>query len=312
MGFYAPAEIVRDAINHQVIVHAPDVNHSDWDNTLERGESGSLDLRLGFRQITGFRDAWAETISKKRGNGFPTIEQLIRRTTISKPTLTLLAESDALRSLGLDRREGLWFARRLPEDTGLPLFDAMETPDLAEEIIAPLPGMPLSEHVISDYQTMRLSLKGDPMQFLRGLFASERAISCAEVANARDGQRAKCAGVILVRQMPGTAGVVFITLRDETGIANVVVWPSVFDQFRKEVMGSRLLLVEGKIQRSPEGVVHLVSDRLVDRSREIDRLSDDELKVTVHADQIPPPPDSRGMHTHPRNVRIIPKSRDFR
>jgi error-prone DNA polymerase len=149
------------------------------------------------------------------------------------------------------------------------------------------------------------------MQFLRELFASERVITCAGVASAGDGQRAKCAGVILVRQMPGTAGVVFITLRDETGIANVVVWPPVFDQFRKEAMGSRLLLVEGKIQRSPEGVVHLISDRLEDRSFEIDRLSDDKLRTAIHADQIPPPPDSRGMHTHPRNVRIIPKSRDF-
>ncbi len=117
--------------------------------------------------------------------------------------------------------------------------------------------------------------------------------------------------VVLVRQMPGTAGVVFITLRDETGVANIVVWPRVFDRFRKEVMGGRLLLVEGRIQRSPEGVVHLVSDRIADRSFELDRLSEDRFCAQVHSDQIPPPPDSRGMRRHPQEVRAIPKSRDF-
>lgn len=141
-------------------------------------------------------------------------------------------------------------------------------------------------------------------------------MDCATVQASRDGQRARCAGIVLVRQMPGDAGVVFVTLSDETGIANVVIWPSVFEHFRKEVMGSRLLLVEGKIQRSPEGVVHLVAECMFDRSDDLHRRSEDGFKHDMHADQIPPPPDSRAsraaaMHRHPRNVRVLPKSRDF-
>jgi error-prone DNA polymerase len=178
--------------------------------------------------------------------------------------------------------------------------------------------MPLSEHVLADYQTMGLSLKGHPMQFLREQFTAEGVMSCAGVAAAKDGARAKCAGVVLVRQMPGDAGVVFVTISDETGIANVVVWPRVFEEFRREVMGARLLLIEGKIQRSPEGVVHLVSERMWDRTADLSLLSEDGLKHRMHADQIPPPPDSRGADPraaggmrHPRDVRILPKSRDF-
>jgi error-prone DNA polymerase len=202
--------------------------------------------------------------------------------------------------------------RRLSGETKLPLFDAQKADELAAEKIATLPVMPESEHVLADYQALRLSLKGYPMQYLRELFTRERAMSCADVQNAKDGQNVRCAGVVLVRQMPGTAGVVFITLSDETGIANVVVWPRVFEQFRGAVMGSRLLLVDGKIQRSPEGIVHLVSERLTDRTQDLERLSEDEFHPRIHEGDIPPPPDPRGpMHRHPRDVRILPKSRDF-
>jgi error-prone DNA polymerase len=325
MGFYAPAEIVRDAREHGVEVLAPDINRSDWDNTLEastlpefasrirpslKGRVSSL--RLGFRQIDSLGEAAANAIMTTRGEGFTSIDDFAERTGLNKRALVTLAEADAFRSIGLDRREALWKVRRLSGETKLPLFDARKTDEQAAEAIAALPVMPESEHVLADYQTLRLSLKGYPMQYLRELFAHERVMSCAEVQNAKDGQKARCAGVILVRQMPGTAGVVFITLSDETGIANIVVWPRVFEQYRGAVMGARLILVEGKIQRSPEGIVHLVSERLFDRTHELERLSEDEFKPCIHEGDIPPPPDPRGpMHRHPRDVRILPKSRDF-
>jgi len=165
-----------------------------------------------------------------------------------------------------------------------------------------LPTMPLSEHVLADYQSLRLSLKAYPTEFLRELFRREGIMSCAETGSASDGVPARCAGIVLVRQMPGAKGVVFVTLSDETGICNIVVWPKIFERFRKEAMGARLLLVEGHIQRSPEGVVHLVAERMIDRTHELNRLSEDGLK---------PERAENHLHRHPRQVRVLPKSRDF-
>jgi len=308
MGFYAPAEIVRDAQNHNVEVLPPDVNASDWDNTLERNANGALCLQLGFRQIAGFGEEWANAVQQARTSSFTNFDSFIVKSGLPKPALMILAEADALRSLGIDRREGLWAVRRLPDDVSLPLFEFRKTADTVPEQNDPLPLMPRSEHVLADYQMLRLSLRGDPMEFLRELFEGEGIFTCAEAGQARDGVWAKCAGVVLVRQMPGSAGVVFITLRDETGICNVVVWPSIFEAHRRQVMGARVLVVEGKIQRSPEGVVHLVSERLQDRSSELNRLSEDRQSIP---DGAKPPPNTREMHRHPRNVRILPKSRDF-
>ena len=236
---------------------------------------------------------------------------------IPKRALMLLAEADAFRSLGLDRREALWAVRRLSGDDELPLFAARNTAAEPEESTAPLPVMPLSEHVLADYQTVRLSLKGYPMQFLREMFRSERVMSCAEIVAGRDGQKARCAGVVLVRQRPGEGNAIFITLSDETGICNVVLWARTFELFRKEVMGSRLLLVEGRIQKSPEGVVHLMAEKLTDRTHELDRLSEDKVRPELSRADGPTHgegPDTRPRHSHgrhPRNVRVLPKSRDF-
>ncbi len=309
MGFYAPAEIVRDARDHGVVVLAPDANFSDWDNTLERGEA--LCLRLGFRQIDGFHEEWGWLIVENRGYGYATFAEFLRRSELPKKAMMVLAEADGFRCFGMDRREALWAVRRLPDQHTLPLFEAQRIKELPAEHNAPLPKMPLSEHVLADYQTLRLSLKGYPMQFLRELFAAEKVKSCAEVEATDDGKRARCAGVILVRQMPGDAGVVFITLSDETGITNVVVWPRLVEQFRREIMGARLLLVEGKVQKS-EGVVHLVAERVFDRTCELDRLSEDTLRPFQGRieDLAYQRPDSRAPH-HPRQVRILPKSRDF-
>ena len=309
MGFYAPAEIVRCARDHGVPVLAPDAAFSDWDCTLERNQKGELCLRLGFRQIDGFREEDGHAIMAERGYGYPSFADFARRTALSKRALVTLAEADAFRGFGLDRREGLWAVRRLPDDKPLPLF-AHEgnrggaTPELGAETIAPLPLMPLSEHVLADYQTTRLSLKGYPTQFLRAGFEAEGIVSCKGVGDLPDGAPVRCAGVVLVRQRPGEGTAIFITLSDETGVCNVVVWARTFEQFRKEVMGSRLLLAEGKVQKSPEGVIHLMADTLIDRSTDLRLLSGAAM------------PQHKPVHSHvkaghPRNVRILPPSRDF-
>jgi error-prone DNA polymerase len=300
MGFYAPAEIVRCAREHDVPVLAADAAFSDWNCTLERDHKGALCLRLGFRQIDGLREEDAHTITNERGYGYRGFADFARRTGLSRRALVALAEADAFRAFGFDRREGLWAVRRLPDDDPLPLFAPRTTPELGAEHIAPLPLMPLSEHVLADYQTTRLSLKGYPTQFLRDGFEAEGITSCKAVGDLSDGAQVRCAGVVLVRQRPGEGTAIFITLSDETGVCNVVVWARTFEQFRKEVMGSRLLLAEGKVQKSPEGVIHLMADRLIDRSA--------DLRLLTEAAMPKPASVKAG---HPRNVRILPPSRDF-
>jgi error-prone DNA polymerase len=299
MGFYAPAEIVRCARDHGVTVLAPDAAFSHWDCTLERDTKGTLCLRLGLRQIDGFREDDAKTIANERGYGYRGFADFVRRTGLAKRALVTLAEADALRGFGLDRREGLWAVRRLPDDDPLPLFAPRATPEQGAEQIAPLPRMPLSEHVLADYQTMRLSLKAYPTQFLRPRFDAEGITSCKSVGALKDGASVRCAGVVLVRQRPGEGTTCFITLSDETGICNVVVWQRIFDRFRKEIMRARLLLAEGRVQKSPEGIVHLMAEQLIDRSADLRLLSGQPLST------------ARPVHRHPRDVRILPPSRDF-
>jgi error-prone DNA polymerase len=300
MGFYAPAEIVRCAReNGKVTVLAPDVAFSHWDCTLERDIRGELCLRLGLRLLDGFKEEDGHAISQERGYGYRSFADFVRRTRLAKRALVILAEADALRGFGLDRREGLWAVRRLPDDAPLPLFAPRAAPEQGAEQIAPLPAMPLSEHVLADYQTLRLSLKAYPTQFLRPGFEAEGITNCKGVGELEDGDRVRCAGIVLVRQRPGEGTTIFITLSDETGVCNVVVWERIFDQFRKEAMGARLLLAEGKVQKSPEGVVHLMAERLIDRSADLRLLSGESM------------PTSKPVHRHPRNVRVLPPSRDF-
>ena len=270
-------------------------------------------------------DDWADRIVAARNRRpFTSLEDFARDTALPKRALILLADADAFRSIGLDRRAALWAVRRLPDDVPLPLFETATAREQPDEQAKPLPSMPLSEHVVADYQTIRLSLKGHPMEFLRARFEREGVIACSSVSDARDKQHVLCAGVVLVRQRPGSSkGVVFMTLEDETGIANIVVWPKVMERFRKEVMGSRLILVEGYIQSSPEKVVHLVAERLFDRSRDLLDLSSDMPRprhaMPAGAALIEPLNDDRREHPdnpaqkirHPRNVRILPPSRDF-
>ena len=268
---------------------------------------------------------WAERIvAARQRRPFTSLEDFARDTALPKRALILLADADAFRSIGLDRRAALWAVRRLPDDVPLPLFEIAAAREQPDENAQALPDMPLPEQVVADYQTIRLSLKGHPMEFLRPMFAREGVSACEGVCHDRDKQYVRCAGVVLVRQRPGSAkGVVFMTLEDETGIANIVVWPKVMERFRKEVMGARLVLVEGYIQSSPEHVTHLVAERLFDRSRDLVHLANDALgrKHAVPAGPalIEPLHDDRRQHPgnparkirHPRNVRILPPSRDF-
>lgn len=317
MGFYAPAQIIRSARETGVEIRPADINLSDYDNTLERGKDGRLAMRLGLRQIEGISEALGPELVKARGQGYESVEALARRSQLPTRVLVALADADAFGSLGLSRREALWQVRRLPDDKPLPLFAANDSDELGEEPQTLLPRMRASEEVVADYQHLRLSLKGHPMQFLRRYFAGQRALSCAQLLSARDGTRCRLAGVITVRQRPGSAkGVMFMTLEDETGIANAVIWPKTFERYRREAMGARLVLLEGRIQRSPEGIVHLVVDRIEDRSEDLVQLADGLLQRTLaRADEVQRPPGERRLpprqHTHPRNVRVLPRSRDF-
>jgi error-prone DNA polymerase len=364
MGFYAPAQIVGDARKNGVEVREIDVSYSHAQNTLEEQSGKYHAVRLGFRQIDGFKWAdpdeerlksppsfrgtrsvnpesqdsglvatatprndgggkedWAERIvAARERRPFTSLEDFARDTALPKRALILLADADAFRSIGLDRRAALWAVRRLPDDVALPLFEIAAAREQPDEHVQPLPRMPLPEQVVADYQTIRLSLKGHPMEFLRPMFTSERVVACNAISHANDKKRVRCAGVVLVRQRPGSSnGVVFMTLEDETGIANIVVWPRVMASFRKEVMGARLVLVEGYIQSSPEHVTHLVAQRLVDRSPDLVDLANDALgrkhvlpygaarRDDPREHLEPRAPKAR----HPRNVRILPPSRDF-
>ena len=313
MGFYAPAQLVRDAQEHGVEVRPIDVNFSAYDNTLERREDGSLALRIGFRQVDGMREDEANALVARRGRGYASIQDMRERGRVSSPMLRRLADADAFRSLTQDRREALWDVRRLPDGDVLPLFAAADARELGAEPESRLPEMPLREHISADYQTVRLSLKGHPMQILRPMFAAQRVLSCRQTEDLKDGRWARTAGVVLVRQRPGNGKAIFITLEDETGITNVLLWARVFERFRAEVMGARLLLVEGRVQKSKEGVTHLMGARVTDRSAELARLSEDhhpEIELT-RADEVKHPQRGDAMFVHPRDVRILPKSRDF-
>ncbi|MDB4053776.1 error-prone DNA polymerase [Octadecabacter sp.] len=310
MGFYAPAQIVRDVREHGEIVRAADVNYSDWDTTLEPVARGVFAVRLGLRQIDGMRADMGQRIMKARTAPFTNLEDLKIRARLDAGTMRKLAAADAMRSMTLDRRQALWDARALRDAPDLPLF--ADKQDEGAELRFDLPQMPICEHVVSDYQTTRLSLKAHPMSFLRKSMAKQGYVPARALADIRDGTNIKLAGIVLIRQRPSSAkGVCFITLEDETGVANLVVWPKMMEAFRKVIMQSRVIDVQGVVQRS-EDVIHVVAHHLKDRSDALDRLSQDPMEVPLaRADEVkkPVPHASRG--GHPRNARIIPKSRDF-
>ena len=448
MGFYAPAQIVRCAVEHGVEAREADVNLSLWDCTLEptpasmsssgltgrssshafldHEDHGLLDahlrgndkkqtdplptlgangnattnacaLRLGLRQIDGLREEHVKQLVAARDGlsadlnphlfapppflmsspgltgrssnphsldnenqglldarlrrhdeerKFRDIRDLWWRGGIGRASLEKLASADAFRSLGLDRRQGLWEVRGLPKEIPLPLFDHASAAEAGAEPKVALPAMPLSEHVVNDYRTLRLSLKAHPMHFLRDRVAHARIVSCADLKTCRDGARVSVAGVVLVRQRPGSAqGVVFMTIEDETAIANTVIWPNVLERMRKVVMGARLVVVHGRVQRH-EDIIHVIAARLEDRSEWLRLLTEDGESLSIAlatadevkrsdpgswrashdhpklplapADHVKHPLPSRQRphprwhpRRHPRAERIIPKSRDF-
>jgi error-prone DNA polymerase len=411
MGFYAPAQIVRDAREHGVTVLPADVNHSDWDCTLEdcpadgasfetRSASAPQDdglggwheeerhpeepatrvsrrthsaapaphlaLRLGLRQIKGFSEADAKKLVAARGAGYADAGELWRRSGLGRAALERLAAADALRSLGLDRRQGLWALKALGE-APLPLFAATSTvipeqptgpnpepmhtdgEDFAPVVAPPinrrsswvpgslaaraprndnegsetsaaalLPAMPLGEHVVEDYATTSLSLKRHPVAFLRPELARDGIVPAAALATLPVERRIAVAGLVLIRQRPGSAkGVIFVTIEDETGVANLIVWPPILERFRRIVLGAGFLYCRGKLQRE-EGVIHVVADELKDLTPRLRTLRD-RGDPPIRASAPPPVPSKRGRAlsplADPRDIYIpdiIIQSRDFR
>ncbi|PRY74523.1 error-prone DNA polymerase [Yoonia maritima] len=313
MGFYAPAQIVRDVREHSVETRPICVNNSAWDNTLERRSDSSLALRLGFRQIKGFREEDAGWIVAARGNGYPDPESLWLRAGIAPNVLERLAEADAFSDMGLGRRNALWYVKAIRGQQPLPLFnDPIEGEGIFEPRVD-LPTMNLGEEVVEDYVSMRLSLRAHPMELLRPNIpnlTTHAALATAPL------ERTCVCGLVITRQRPGTAsGVVFLTLEDETGVSNVVVWRKVYEQYRRVVMGGRLLRVTGYLQR--EGiVVHLVAQHIEDLSHRLSELGhpmDDAIGITEpQADDAPRKPryPSRARHPREQAKRLFP-SRDF-
>ncbi len=313
MGFYAPAQIVRDAREHAVEVLPVDVNLSGWDNALE-GSGKAVALRLGLRQVDGFPEAAAARIVAARAEGGPfrDVRELQERAGLSPALVERLASADCLGSLGLSRRQALWDARSLIAAPELPLFAAMTSRGEGEEAQKTvLPAMPLAEEVVADYQTQRLSLKAHPLAFLRADLAERGFIRAAELRQRQYRSAVQVAGVVLIRQRPGSAkGVCFITLEDESGVVNLVIWPDLMEKQRKVIMGARLMEVRGRVEYDDE-VIHVIATHLTDATASLHALSEDLLPHHVdRADHVlRPVQGSRG--GHPRDVRVIPKSRDF-
>lgn len=273
MGFYQPAQLVIDAQKHGVEVRPVDINYSAWDNLMEEKAGKYHAVRLGFRQVSGLGMEDVEVLLAARSSSYASITGL-RETGISQTALEKLADADAFRSIGLDRRQALWEVSAL-SDRPIALFSGQPSESIRETQIS-LPLMSASEHVIQDYAATSLSLKAHPLSFLREKLQLLHIRSAKELDSVNDGDPVKVAGLVLVRQRPGTAsGICFITIEDETGCSNLVVFQKLFDQYRKEILGSRLLMVEGKLQREGE-VVHVIVKRCFDLSKLLRGLTVDE------------------------------------
>jgi error-prone DNA polymerase len=326
MGFYAPAQIVRDAQEHGVEVRPVDANLSDWDCNLEKEPtpSGRLHprhagmqddilsthaLRLGFRQISGFSEKDAKIIESVRGSGFDSVRDFWLRTRLKPATLEKLAHADAFRSLGLSRRDALWAVRalrRAGDKDDLPLF--AHTAMSALEPDADLPPMLPGQQVIEDYRHLHLSLRAHPVSFLRADLSLRNIVPHDRLTDIQSDQRVTVAGLVLVRQRPGQGNVIFMTLEDETGIANTIIWPRVFEQYRPVVLGARLISVTGKLQNA-SGVIHIVAEHMEDLSPLLRRLSEDTplADTTARADVVKHPggPDPCGRHPRAGDAFVL-------
>lgn len=283
MGFYAPGQLVRDARDHGIEIREVDVNFSAWDCELEEAAfdprrvierhaemRGVIEsryaVRLGFRQIKGLSEDRMALFVERRGDGYASVRDVWLRSGLDAGEIGKLAEADAFRSLGHDRREALWAVRALDGKSAaekLPLFDRPGVRLSELEPQATLPAMPLGEHVIHDYHSLGLSLKAHPVGFLRDRLDRYGVTPNAHLPSVKDGRRVRVAGLVLVRQRPGKGNAIFLTLEDEKAVANVILWPRVFERFRPVVMGARFVCVTGKLQ-SESDVVHIVADRIED------------------------------------------------
>ena len=254
MGFYQPAQIIGDAKKHGVIVKEVDINHSVWDNQFEEKEGKYFVLRLGFRQVKGLRQDGVNILLAGRQKLYTTINQL-RDIAVPEAALQKLADADAFRSVGMDRRQALW--ELSTKDRPLALFKGQQSEDAKGENVE-LPVMSASEHVVHDYAATSLSLKAHPVSFVREKLEQLHVLPANKLAGLKDGSPVKVAGLVLVRQRPGTAGgICFMTIEDETGFANLVIFEKLFEKFRKEILQSRLIMAEGKLQIEGE-VIHVI------------------------------------------------------
>jgi error-prone DNA polymerase len=306
MGFYQPAQIVRDAREHHVKVLPVDVNYSEWDNALEEKDGKYYAVRLGFRQVKGLQEDDMQVLVAMRNEGYRHIEEM-RAAGVPEAALERLSDADAFRSLGADRRRALWEVSAL-SDLPVGLFDGQLSESI-KELQVQLPMMTEGEHVVQDYASTGLSLKNHPVALVRNKLKQLHNVKVSELASMKDGDFVKIAGLITVRQRPGTAkGVLFMTLEDETGSANLVVWEKLFDTYRKEIIQSSLLMVAGKLQIA-NGVTHLVVYRCFNLSALLGSLTsvnedDQPLLTLARGDETTSPVfDSREIFHKGRNFR---------
>lgn len=316
MGFYQPAQIVIDARKHDVEVRPVDINYSLWDNILEEKSGKYCVLRLGFRQVKGLRQEDMELLIANRKKTYTTINEL-RDIALPEAALQKLADADAFRSINLDRRQALWEIST--KDRPVDMFAGQPAADAINERIT-LPVMAASEHVVHDYAATSLSLKAHPVSFIREKLEQLHIASAKDLSTLKDGALVKVAGLVLVRQRPGTAGgICFMTIEDETGVANLVIFESLFEKFRKEILQSRLIMAEGKLQIDGE-VIHVIAKRCYDFSkllRNLTAANNENLPVLTLAR-----PDEKSIPAHAQNKRsqvresaqktIFPEARNFK
>ena len=313
MGFYDPSQLVRDARQHDVEVRPIDVNASEWDCTLERLDEKRCAVRLGLRMTRGLSEKdGRQLVAARAGRTFSSMLEVSRRGCMPVAALVRLAKADAFHSIGLGRREASWAIKGLRNDT-LPLFadadrrEAQFKPEFSEPNV-PLVPMTEGRKVVEDYRSHGLTLRAHPLAFLRSELSARGIVRCCDVEADQNGVRLTVSGLVLVRQRPGSAkGVMFITLEDESGIANLIIWPSVFEQHRRAILGSQMMGCRGKVQKA-SGVTHLIAEYLIDQSDMLRQISGMEFTLPAGRGD-----EARhgGSGLDPRETQALRKVRDI-
>ena len=320
MGFYAPAQLVGDARNHEVEIRPVCVNASRWDCILEAGDRPLLPVRLGLRMVKGLaNDHGARIAAAAADSPFTSIEDVWRRSGVPVATLEKLADADAFRSLGLDRRQALWRLRGLGQ-APLPLFAAAEARENEPAVL--LNAMTEGREVVEDYRSVQLSLRDHPLAFLRPELDRQGAMPAKRLGTLRDGARIYIAGIVLIRQRPGKGNVTFMTLEDESGIANAIVWQRLFDRYRRTILSSAMVGIKGRLQREGQ-VIHVIADSIEDLTPLLGEVGNRDFPHRPgpgdgarngshdprHKNRLPPPPVAALPPGRDGGMRI--KSRDF-